>query len=335
MALLLRMKCIPVLAAAGCLMSATGICRSGTSLLSLPSNATETLRTPPTRTRTRTASATPTVPSLTPTATATITLTPTKTPTPSLKPDAWQSMPIVPVPSETARRIYYAGLGLKNDPHAFSILGDCLSLPGNLFGEMGNGPNHYKLGPYTALEPAVEWFSDSFGRYGITRVNGFNTAAVLSPLMANPMECQTDESPMACEYRVHHPSFAIIALGTDDNTSSPEAYEERMRKIIEYTIDQGIVPILATKADNREGNHAFNRIVASLSYEYGLPMWNFWAAVQPLPLHGLIDNRGHLTWADPDDLSSEFGMTRAVPVHTLTALQTLDSVWRGVTVPKL
>ncbi len=242
-------------------------------------------------------------------------------------------MPVVPIAGENARRIYNSGLGMKNNPHAFSILGDCLSLPYNLFGEMGKGPNHYRLGEYTSLEPAIEWFADSFSRLGITRVNGFNTAAALSPLWANPKQCEKNESPMACEYRLHRPSFAIIALGTDDNTVAPETYETRMRQIVDYTIAKGIVPVLATKADNREGNYAFNRIVADLAYEYGLPMWNFWAAIQPLPLHGLIDNRGHLSWADPDDFSNPKNMTRAVPVRSLTALQTLDSVWRGVTAP--
>jgi hypothetical protein len=315
------------------LLAAATACSGGAPLAPPADGAGDGGPATPTRTATRTASATPTIPSATPTPTPTVTLTNTPTHTPTLAPDAWQSMPVVPASGGNARRIYGIGLGLGNDPHAFSILGDCLSLPYNLFGEMGKGPNHYKLGEFTYLQPAVEWFSESLKRRSVSLVNGFNTAAVLSPLRADPELCENDESPMVCEYRIHRPSYAIIALGTDDNTAAPEAYEERMRKIVDYTISKGIVPILATKADDREGNHAFNRIVANLAYEYGLPMWNFWAAVQPLPLHGLIDNRGHLSWADPDDFSNPAGMQRAVPVRSLTALQTLDSVWRGVTAP--
>jgi hypothetical protein len=240
-------------------------------------------------------------------------------------------MPVVPSAGENARRIYRDGLGFGNDPHAFSILGDCISLPANFLGNFGRGPSNYNLGEYTYLQPLIDWFEGSFTRQSVSLGNGFTTAAVLSPLQADPKRCGKDEGPMACEYRIHRPVFALIALGTDDYLTPPETYEARMREIVEYTISSGTVPILATKADNREGNYALNRIVANLAYEYGIPMWNFWAAAQPLPNHGLRDDRGHLTWSDPDDFSTAFSKERGMSIHSLTALQTLFSVWRGVT----
>lgn len=280
-------------------------------------------------------------PSVTPTPSATVTLVPpTLTPTPSVTPtpdpDAWQSLPFVPTVNANTRRIYENGQKLGNDPHAFSILGDCLSLPrnpNNLFVNYGKGPGHYNLGEYTSLQPVIDWFVDSFKRQSISLGNGFNTAAVLSPAFADAKQCQKNESPMVCEYRVHHPSYAIISLGTDDYLFSPETYEKRMREIVEYTISQGIVPILATKADNREGDNAFNRIVARLAYEFDVPLWNFWAAVQSLPNRGLSDNLGHLTWADPNHFDYTYSMRVAIPVRNLTALQTLDSLWRGLIGP--
>jgi hypothetical protein len=172
---------------------------------------------------------------------------------------------------------------------------------------------------------------DSFKRQSISLGSGFTSAVELSALWADPTQCKAGENPMACEYRVHRPSFALIALGTDDNRTPPETYEARMREIVEYTIAQGIVPILGTKADNREGNNAFNGIIALLTYEYDLPLWNFWAAVQPLPNHGLSDDRGHLTWANPNHFEYPYNMRYAAVIRTLTALQSLDSVWRGVT----
>jgi hypothetical protein len=273
------------------------------------------------------------VPSAAPTATQTPTVIFTPSQTPTLAPDAWQSMPVVPAAGESVRRIYRDGQGFGNDPHAFSILGDCISLPDNFFGDLGKGPDFYKLGDYTSLEPAIEWFQDSFNRQSVTLGDGFNSASVLSPLWADPKRCENNESPMVCEYRIHHPSYAIVSLGTDDKFTPPKVYKERMRQIVEYSLSKGIIPILATKADNREGNYAFNRIMAELAYEYGIPLWNFWAAVQPLYLHGLADSHGHLTWADPDDFESPDSLKRGVPVRSLTALQTLDSIWRGVTNP--
>jgi hypothetical protein len=251
--------------------------------------------------------------------------------TPSLAPDAWQSLPVVPAVDDNTRRIYENGQKLNNDPHALSILGDCLSLPINLFGNYGKGPGHYNLGAYTSLQPVIDWFVDSFNRQSITLGDGFNSAAVLSPLRADPKLCQNGETPLVCEYRIYHPGYALIALGTDDSKTSPEIYEQRMRQIVEYTISLGIVPILETKADNREGNYAFNKIVARLAYEYDVPLWNFWAAVQSLPKHGVANDEGHLTWADPNHFEYTYSMEVAVPVHTLTALQTLESLWRGLT----
>jgi hypothetical protein len=281
-------------------------------------------------TLTPTASLTPTERTSTPSPSPSPTLSPTPSATPTLGPDDWQSMPVVPVTGKNARRIYQDGQGFGNDPHAFSILGDCLSLPENFLGVFGRGLGQYHLGEYYYLQPAIDWFRSSFSRQSISNGNGFNTAAVLSPLRANPRLCKSGENPMACEYRVHRPSIAIIALGTDDNTVPPEVYEQRMREIVEFTISSGIVPILATKADNREGNDAFNKIIANLAFAYGIPMWNFWAAVQPLPLHGLSDDRGHLTGSNPGDFESPGSLNHGATVRSITALQSLNAVWHTV-----
>src|SRR5258708_31765026 len=42
---------------------------------------------------------------------------------------AWQTRPIIPAVSETARQIYQRGLKLGNDPQAFSKVGDCHIVP--------------------------------------------------------------------------------------------------------------------------------------------------------------------------------------------------------------
>jgi hypothetical protein len=255
-----------------------------------------------------------------------------RAPTPTYPPGSWKTLPIIPSASDAARRIYANGRVLNNDPHAFSIMGDCLSLPVNLFQNYGKDPSKYNLGDYTYLQPAIDWFKESFNRQSITLGDGFNTAAVLSPLRADPAQCQANETPLVCEYRIHRPSYVIISLGTDDYQMPPDTYERRMRQIVEYSISQGVVPILATKADNREGGDAFNIILARLAYEYDIPLWNFWAAVQPLR-YGLVGDEGHLLWADPNHLEYANSLQVAVPVRDLTALQTLDAVWRGVTGP--
>jgi hypothetical protein len=103
-----------------------------------------------------------------------------------------------------------------------------------------------------------------------------------------------------------------------------------MRKVLDRIIATGALPIIATKADNLEGNNAINATVAQIAYEYQIPMWNFWAAVHPLANHGLSPDNFHLTFArnffdDPQRMKS------AWPWRNLTALQTLDAVHKALT----
>jgi hypothetical protein len=102
-----------------------------------------------------------------------------------------------------------------------------------------------------------------------------------------------------------------------------------MRRVIERLLEKGVVPIIATKADNLEGDHGINATIAQIAYDYEIPLWNFWAAVQPLPNHGLSSDNFHLTFArsffdDPARMKS------AWPWRNLTALQTLDVVRSGL-----
>ena len=105
-----------------------------------------------------------------------------------------------------------------------------------------------------------------------------------------------------------------------------------MRKVVEYILSQGAVPILATKADNREGDGSINAAIAEVAAEYDVPVWNFWAAVQPLPDHGIFKgdpDHFHLTYA-ANYFDDPLRMQQAWPWRNLTALESIDSVYRGL-----
>jgi hypothetical protein len=74
-----------------------------------------------------------------------------------------------------------------------------------------------------------------------------------------------------------------------------------------------------------EGDHRINITMARLAHEYGLPLWNYWAAVQPLPGAGLQEDGVHLTFAAPH-FDNPQAMRRAWPVRNLNALQVLRRV---------
>lgn len=246
-------------------------------------------------------------------------------------PDAWKSLPVIPAVSENAIRIYQRGLQMGHDPHAFSKVGDCQSINTYFLADFET-PGLYNLGPYASLQQTIDWFKGSFNRESLSVKGGFNAAAVLSPLRADPNVCNSSESPMACEYRLHNPSIALISLEEWWN-GHPENYEKYMRQIIEYSIQQGVLPIVATKADNLEGNALINQTIARLAWEYDIPLWNFWAAAQPLPDHGLIEDGFHLTHGSNFNFSVKPALQTGWTLRNLTALQVLDTVQRAVSSP--
>ncbi len=243
---------------------------------------------------------------------------------------SWQDLPVIPAVSQRTAQIYQKGQELGRDPHRFSKIGDCQNVSSYFLSPFEH-PTVYRLGEYENLQEAIDWFNGSFSRESLAVKGGFNVAAVLSPLRADNKQCEEGESPAACELRVFNPAFAIISMETWWS-GKPENYEKYMRQLIEYLIDQGVVPILATKADNLEGGNQINQVLGQLAWEYDIPLWNFWASVQSLPDKGLTKDGFHLTLGTYfyDDLqSTKTGWS----MRNLTALQALDAVWRGVTHP--
>ena len=107
------------------------------------------------------------------------------------------------------------------------------------------------------------------------------------------------------------------------------SFKDNLTRIITILIEQDIIPILATKADNLEDDHQINMIIAELAVEYEIPLWNFWLAVQPLPNHGLQSDGAHLTWGKNYFDSSET-MENAWPWRNLTALQMLNKLYSDI-----
>lgn len=253
---------------------------------------------------------------------------PTATLDTRLPPEDWQEWPVIPAVTGRAIEIYRAGLALGNNPHAYSKIGDSETVTDRFLVPFDGDPRNYSLGKYTSLQFVVDYFHGSHGRISIASGIGFNTGSILTPLWSNRKLCEINETPLACEIRIHRPAYALILLGTND-VPHQETFEANMRSILDDLIEKGVVPILATKADNLEGNYSINATIVRLAYEYDIPLWNFWLAVQPLPSHGLEMGLAHLTWARPffDD---PVRMEMAGPWRNLTALQALDAVSRGV-----
>ena len=249
--------------------------------------------------------------------TATSSKTHTQTPDLRLRYEMWQSWPILPELSPEMVEVYLLGRKAGRDAHAFSVIGDCQSSPTYFL-------NLYDEGRYTlsennqGLQETIDWYAGSFSHRSISVANGLTAPGALNPRWADPDQCNKNESPIHCEIRLHNPSVVLISLGTNWHPSlSHQQYLDYLYQIIEILLENGIVPVLSTKADNVEGDHNRNLAMAQAAFEYRLPLWNFWAAVQHLPNHGLDKNR-----------NEEYLTRKGWDVRNLSALQVLDQVRR-------
>jgi hypothetical protein len=234
----------------------------------------------------------------------------------TLNVDQWKTWPVLPSGvSEEMKELYQAGLEMGNNPQAFSIMGDCHSLPDVFLGRYDKNPEAVKqLKP--ALQETVLHFQGSFNRYSPTVTLGATAGAILWFGWNQNEEgyCLDGEIPIDCELRVHKPIIAFVHVGTHYETRH-DAY---LTTIIEKLIANGTVPIIVIKADNLELDERVNETLARLAVEYKLPVWNFWAAVQDLPNLGLNDE-------NPMYLSDV-----AYDIHRSQGLQVLDIIHRSL-----
>lgn len=258
-------------------------------------------------------------PSITPTGTlqptTTATLTPTTTPDRRLKPKDWQDWPIIPKLEPFALSVYEQGQELGRDPHVFSVIGDCQSSPTYFL-------SRYDEDRYTLeegqehLQETIDWFAGSFSHYGVAVRNGMTAPGALNPRWSDPERCESNETPVGCAVRLSDPALALISLGTNWNpATSQEDYIGYLNQIVDLLLNEGVLPVLSTKADNTEGDHSRNLAMAQVAYDRHLPLWNFWAAVQDLPDTGLDDDR--------EDVYLNY---RGWAVRNISALELLDSL---------
>lgn len=258
-------------------------------------------------------------PTLTPTGTLqptpTETLVPTATPDTRLKPEDWQEWPVIPELESYAYEVYSLGQELGRDAHVFSVIGDCQSSP-TYFLSLYDEDRYTLPEGEEYLEDTIDWYAGSFVHRSITVKNGMTAASALNPYWSDPDLCETTETPVACEVRVSNSSLALISLGTNWTPStSQEDYIAYLNQIVDILLEQGVLPVLSTKADNAEGDYSRNLAMAQVAYDRHLPLWNFWATVQDLPNYGLDKDRENV-----------YLNYRGWDIRNLSALELLDSL---------
>ncbi len=230
----------------------------------------------------------------------------------------------------TIRATYAVGQVFGRNPFAFSKLGDStIENPHFLarFDDARLGAVTYNLGEYAYLSGVIANYAGSFNRQGEAVLRGLHAWSVFDPLWAGG-NCARGEGVLACEIRVHNPSIIFIRLGTND-IGVPEGFEADMRQIVAYCLAQGVIPILGTKADVRDGNPSpNNEAIRRLAEEFHVPLWDFEQLAITLPNRGLDVDNHHLTSFYAHDWTSPVAWQRGHAAHSLSALMMLDAVWR-------
>jgi hypothetical protein len=233
----------------------------------------------------------------------------------------WRDAPIMPEITPHVLQIYRDGQLQGRDPHGFSVIGDCQAVPFVFMGPFERGELSPDQGE-SYLWDAVAYFKGSFTRWGMAVRGGFTAASLLTPMQADPHYCKSGETPLTCEYRLHNPAFVFVTLETWLYPKTVDRYDGYLRRIMDYVIAHGSVPILLTKADSselRNGTHVFNPVIIQVAHDYDVPVVNFWRAAQ------YLDNSGIDPTREGFHLSQD-----GYNLKNILALRTLYNVWQYI-----
>ena len=244
--------------------------------------------------------------------------------------------PIIAEISENMIEVYERGQELGNDIHVVTKIGDSNSAARPYLPPIADYP--YDLGPYDFLQETVEFFADSFQTGSLAARVGLNGFSVFDSIWSNSEQCEPNEYPLACEYRVRQPGIALILFGPNDlRALNTEQYQQQMTRIVEETLAAGIIPVMSTfssdpDADNWAQAVRFNNILLDVAAQYEVPIINLWSATSALPRRGIGEDAIHLTATGLDvkfnGQESRFGIS----LQNLLVLYTLDQIRQAIPV---
>ncbi len=276
-----------------------------------------------------------------------IAINPTRAPIPTSAPAVtlltWDAATINGLPPETiivmpegvqqhVREIYAYGQTLGNNPRAFSKLGDSTIEYPYFLARFDEGP--YNLGAYGYLEPVIDYFAGSFARQSVAIRRGLHTWSVLDPMWSPRPTCMPGEHMLACEFRLQRPSLLFIRLGSND-TGIPDATDENFREIVQFALDNGVIPILGTKADRHDGpENINNHIMRQVAADFQIPLMDYDLVAGTVPGRGLDLDNVHMTTFYAHDYTQPTAFQRGHSLHNLTALIALDRIWRVLIPPE-
>ncbi|MGB7339352.1 MAG: SH3 domain-containing protein [Phototrophicaceae bacterium] len=238
----------------------------------------------------------------------------------------------------SARNIFAAGQALGNRANVFSKIGDSITVDEGVFTPFGFGV--FNLGDYGYLRSTISFFSaqarnnNSFNNTSLAAGNGYTTRTILDTNFANRSVCELGESPLACEYRLTRPAVALILIGTNDTNMVPiDEYAANLQFIVDYSINQGVIPVLNTLPPRMSfpgRAESYNDVIIRIASARGLPLIDFYSALVVLPDSGMNDDGIHpssppLRFEQAGDFRGN-NLLYGYTIRNLTTLQALHSL---------
>ncbi len=231
---------------------------------------------------------------------------------------------------QRARAIYARGQELGRNPNAYAKIGD--STTENPFFMARFDGGQYNLGDYAYLQDVIDKYRGSHARDSVAVRVGLHSWTIFDPTWADKAVCGPAETPIECEFRLHNPSVVFIRLGSND-AGAPQLFDESIRQIVDYAIDQGVIPIIGTKADRVEGSDENNDILRQIAADYQLPLWDFDLVAGSVAGRGLDVDGVHMSSFYAHDYTLPEALQRGHALHNLSALMMLDTLWKEVILP--
>ncbi len=228
---------------------------------------------------------------------------------------------------QNARQIFAKGQQIGRNPHAFSVVGDSTTEIPFFLARFDQKP--YELGDYGYLQSVIDYFAGSYSRDSVAVRVGLHSYTLFDPLWADKALCLPNEAALPCEIRLNNPSIVFIRLGSNDVGVS-ELFDESIREAVQYAIDNGIIPVIGTKADRFEGSNQNNEILRQIAADFQVPLWEYDLVAGTMSGRGLDVDGVHMTTFYPHDYTQPEAYQRGHAMHNLTALMVLDTLWKEV-----
>lgn len=235
-----------------------------------------------------------------------------------------------PAAVQRATAIFARGQVLGRNPNAYAKIGD--STTENPFFMARFDGGQYNLGDYAYLQAVIDKYRGSHARDSVAVSVGLHSWTIFDPTWADKAVCNPAETPIECEFRLHNPSVVFLRLGSND-AGAPQLFDESMRQIVEYAIDQGVIPIIGTKADRVEGSNENNDMLRQIAADYQLPLWEFDLVAGSVEGRGLDVDGVHMSSFYAHDYTLPEALQRGHALHNLSALMMLDTLMKEVILP--